>query len=70
LKGTRFSQNQFLSSCDGGVNFAIGNSLGLAVLVEKKTPGILFRLAKGPDFTDLQSLTGQVPCGSIQVRSW
>jgi hypothetical protein len=40
-KGSRFSLSQFLGSRGGGVNFAIGNGLGVAVLVEKKTPGRL-----------------------------
>jgi hypothetical protein len=40
-KGGRFSLDRFLGSRGGGVNFAIGNGLGVAVVVEKKTPGQL-----------------------------
>jgi len=37
----RFSLDRFLGSRGGGVNFSIGNGLGVAVFVEKKTPGQL-----------------------------
>jgi hypothetical protein len=37
----RFTLGQFLGSRGGGVNFPIGNGLGVAVVVEKKTPGQL-----------------------------
>jgi hypothetical protein len=37
----QFSLSRFLGSRGGGVNFPIGNGLGVAVLVEKKTPGPL-----------------------------
>jgi hypothetical protein len=40
-KVDRFSLDRFLGSRGGGVNFAIGNGLGVAVVVEKKTPGQL-----------------------------
>jgi hypothetical protein len=40
-KAGRFSLDQFLGSRGGGVNFPIGNGLGVAVIVEKKTPGQL-----------------------------
>jgi hypothetical protein len=37
----RFSLDRFLGSRGGGVNFSIGNGLGVAVVVQKKTPGQL-----------------------------
>jgi hypothetical protein len=37
----RFSVERFLGSRGGGANFPIGNGLGVAVVVEKKTPGQL-----------------------------
>jgi hypothetical protein len=37
----RFALERFLGSRGGGVNFSIGNGLGVAVVVEKKTPGPL-----------------------------
>jgi hypothetical protein len=37
----RFFLDQFLGSRGGGVNFPIGNGLGVAVVVEKKSPGRL-----------------------------
>src|SRR5439155_647234 len=40
-KAGRFSLHRFLGSRGGGVNFSIGNGLGVAVVVEKKTPGQL-----------------------------
>jgi hypothetical protein len=40
-KVRRFSLDRFLGSRGGGVNFAIGNGLGIAVIVEKKIPGQL-----------------------------
>jgi hypothetical protein len=40
-KAGRFSVDRFLGSRGGGVNFSIGNGLGVAVVVEKKTPGPL-----------------------------
>jgi hypothetical protein len=40
-KAGRFSLDRFLGSRGGGVNFSIGNGLGAAVVVEKKTPGPL-----------------------------
>jgi hypothetical protein len=40
-KAGRFSLDQFLGSRGGGVNFSIGNGLGVAVAVERKTPGQL-----------------------------
>jgi hypothetical protein len=40
-KAGRFSLDRFLGSRGGGVNFSIGNGLGVAVVVEKKTPGPL-----------------------------
>ena len=40
-KAGRFSLDRFLGSRGGGVNFSIGNGLGVAVVVEKKTPGQL-----------------------------
>jgi hypothetical protein len=40
----RFSLARFLGSRGGGKNFPIGNGLGVAVVVEKKTPGeLVFR---------------------------
>jgi hypothetical protein len=38
-KAGRFSVRRFLGSRGGGVNFPIGNGLGVAVVAEKKTPG-------------------------------
>src|SRR5205823_3539791 len=38
-KARRFSLHRFLGSRGGGANFSIGNGLGVAVVVEKKTPG-------------------------------
>jgi hypothetical protein len=40
-KVSLFSLGRFLGSRGGGVNFPIGNGLGVAVVVEKKTPGKL-----------------------------
>jgi hypothetical protein len=40
-KVRRFSLDRFLGSRGAGVNFSIGNGLGVAVAVEKKTPGRL-----------------------------
>jgi hypothetical protein len=40
-KVSRFALDRFLGSRGGGVNFAIGNGLGVAVIVEKKTPDLL-----------------------------
>jgi hypothetical protein len=40
-KAERFSLDRFLGSRGGGVNFSIGNGLGVAVVIEKKTPGPL-----------------------------
>jgi hypothetical protein len=40
-KAGRFSVDRFLGSRGGGANFPIGNGLGVAVVVEKKTPGAL-----------------------------
>jgi hypothetical protein len=40
-KAGRFFVDRFLGSRGGGVNFSIGNGLGVAVVVEKKTPGPL-----------------------------
>jgi hypothetical protein len=40
-KTSRFAVDRFLGSLGGGVNFAIGNGLGVGVVVEKKTPGLL-----------------------------
>jgi hypothetical protein len=37
----RFTVSQFLGSTQPGVNFAIGNGLGVAVVVEKTSPGTL-----------------------------
>ena len=37
----RFQVNKFLGSSAPGVNFPIGNGLGVAVVVEKKSPGPL-----------------------------
>src|SRR5205085_2036387 len=45
-KAGRFVLDRFLGSRGGGVNFSIGNGLGVAVVVEKKAPGQL-SLAKG-----------------------
>jgi hypothetical protein len=42
----RFSLDRFLGSRGGGMNFPIGNGLGVAVIVEKKTPGQLSFRAK------------------------
>ncbi len=38
-KTGRYSLHQFLGSRGGGVNFPIGNGLGVAVVLERKTPG-------------------------------
>jgi hypothetical protein len=40
-KAGRYVLDRFLGSRGGGVNFKIGNGLGAAVVVEKKTPGSL-----------------------------
>jgi hypothetical protein len=40
-KAGRFTLSKFLGSRGGGANFSIGNGLGVAVAVEKKTPGQL-----------------------------
>jgi hypothetical protein len=40
-KPGNFRVDRFLGSRGGGANFAIGNGLGVAVVVEKKTPGRL-----------------------------
>jgi hypothetical protein len=40
-KAGKFSLDRFLGSRGGGVNFPIGNGLGVAVVVEKKAPGQL-----------------------------
>jgi hypothetical protein len=40
-KAGRFSLDRFLGSRGGGVNFPIGQGLGVAVVIEKKTPGQL-----------------------------
>jgi hypothetical protein len=40
-KEGRFSLDRFLGSRGGGMNFPIGNGLGVAVVVEKRTPGPL-----------------------------
>jgi hypothetical protein len=40
-KAGRFSVDRFLGSRGGGVNFAVGNGLGVAVVVEKKAQGPL-----------------------------
>lgn len=40
-KDGRFKVERFLGSSKPGANFSIGNGLGVAVIVEKKTPGSL-----------------------------
>lgn len=40
-KSETFKIDRFLGSTVGGTNFAIGNGLGIAIVVEKKTPGQL-----------------------------
>ena len=40
-KTETFKLDRFLGSTVGGSNFAIGNGLGVAIVVEKKTPGSL-----------------------------
>jgi hypothetical protein len=40
-KAGRFLLDKFLGSRGGGVNFPIGNGLGVAVVVERRTPGHL-----------------------------
>jgi hypothetical protein len=47
-KAGRFSLERFLGSRGGGVNFPIGNGLGIAVVVEKKAPGQLSFPGNGP----------------------
>jgi Protein of unknown function (DUF1501) len=56
-KAGRFSLDRFLGSRGGGVNFSIGNGLGVAVVVEKKTPGQLTFPANEPHH------------GAIRIRS-
>jgi Protein of unknown function (DUF1501) len=56
-KARRFSLDRFLGSRGGGVNFAIGNGLGVAVVVEKKTPG------------QLTLPTNEPHHGAIRIRS-
>jgi hypothetical protein len=56
-KAGRFSLDRFLGSRGGGVNFSIGNGLGVAVAVEKKTPG------------QLSFPEGEAHHGAIRVRS-
>ena len=40
-KAETFKLDRFLGSTTPGANFAIGNGLGIAIVVEKKTPGTL-----------------------------
>ena len=40
-KESNFKLDRFLGSAKPGANFSIGNGLGVAVIVEKKTPGTL-----------------------------
>ena len=40
-KLSKFQIDRFLGSRGAGANFAIGNGLGVSVIVEKKTPGLL-----------------------------
>jgi hypothetical protein len=56
-KAGRFSLDRFLGSRGGGVNFPIGNGLGVAVIVEKRTPGQL-------SFPD-----GEAHHSAVRVRS-
>jgi hypothetical protein len=56
-KTGRFSLDRFLGSRGGGVNFPIGNGLGVAVVVEKKTPG------------PLSFPTNETPHGAIRIQS-
>ena len=56
-KAGRFSLDRFLGSRGGGVNFSIGNGLGVAVVVEKKTPG------------QLTFPTNEPHHGAIRIRS-
>jgi hypothetical protein len=44
----RFSVARFLGSTQANVNFAIGNGLGVAVVVEKTSPGALQLAGPGP----------------------
>lgn len=56
-KAGRFSLRKFLGSRGGGANFSIGNGLGVAVVVEKKTTGPLSFPQNEPH------------CGAIRIRS-
>ena len=52
---TSFEVNRFLGSTQPGANFAIGNGLGVAVLVEKTSPGTL--ALPGSAFLRVHSVT-------------
>ena len=43
-----FEVNRFLGSTQPGANFPIGNGLGVAVVVEKTSPGALTLTGAGP----------------------
>jgi hypothetical protein len=56
-KPGRFSLTKFLGSRGGGVNFPVGNGLGVAVTVEKQTPGPLTLARDEPHY------------GALRIRS-
>lgn len=47
-KAETFKLDRFLGSTTPGANFPIGNGLGIAIAVEKKTPGSLTLLKNEP----------------------
>src|SRR5262249_10757978 len=54
-----FSVDRFLGSTQANVNFAIGNGLGVAMVVEKTSPGALQPAGSGPQraFVRLHSVS-------------
>jgi len=53
-KVERFKVDRFLGSSTPGANFPIGNGLGVAVIVERKTPGTLTLPKNEPHFAVLR----------------
>jgi hypothetical protein len=64
-KAGRFSLDRFLGSRGGGVNFPIGNGLGVAVLVEKKTPGPLSYSKEGHHFGAIRLRSAKLEFGAV-----
>jgi hypothetical protein len=61
----RFSLDRFLGSRGGGVNFPIGNGLGVAVVVEKKTPGQLIFPGNEPHHAAIRIQSVQLEFGAV-----